>query len=781
MHETWEDLFQGRLPLWLERFADEPAEAVEELLYRRFHHGHLQPAEPEDLLIDWLELVANTERFAERIDTELSAWLAHSWGGVPEASETRRWAEAWQCLANVAGAVDCLPGTVRGLRNRFVEARESLGPFSVSPSLDPYGRYLWALGGHQADRSLGTDWWTMCDLLDDVPFYHASYAIRGVAGLPPTAGEEGGGFRADVVHATVRLGRAFDRLLRQRRLQANQAAEEYGAAVSWALAAFPFLDRWADSLAPRWRRLPESVQGWLADRIPDIGRNRQRRPNGNPEWRDWKAATDPIVARLRTDPLKASSGAEAFLQEARAYAESSGESTPLNRALCRFSLAILGSDSSRSVAWAREARDWEPWNAYSWTTLSQTLEANGRWNEAFAVGSKALERFPNNVVAHTGLAELLRAEGRFREAEQLFRQTLSRFPDNVVAHNGLAELLRAEGRFREAEQLFRQTLSRFPDNVVAHSGLAELLRAEGRFQEAEELFEKALERDRGNTVAKNGLANVLRQTNRPGEAEDLYLEVLRKQPSDPYARAGLEAALQAQGKSLDELDLPELPEIGPAPELVTGSETWPRTIPFGDSSETTAPGETAELEPIGGQPASSPMEASKSSSEAPGIGAIDPGDPYPPTREPRVSEVRESQPRFRAGIDIRAPRARLLRREARRLEVASKEGSSEAATSVPGDLRSEARNLLEARLSERPHDVRALTEKGLLLLESGNIDDARDFLERHAERLPAAPTLWTSLGRAIREQAKARERRLDEEAEVDVRQAPEQLDSLDRA
>ncbi len=273
MLEIWEDAFDSRLPEWLARFAEAPTPALDELFFRRFFHGHLQVADPEDLLVDWIQMLGDTGDFTARLDGELRAWVERRWGGVPESRRAKRWADAWQRLANVVAAVDNeLPLTVEGLRGRFDEAREALGPFSTSPSRDPLGRYLWAIAGHQADRSLEADWWSMCDLGDDVVFYHGSYALGGVAGLPPPPGEEGGGFRNDVVHAVLRLGRAFDRLVAQRRLRLKQAGEEYGVVAGWALAAFPFPDRWCDALAPRWRNEPQWVRDQLVEHVHGLAK-----------------------------------------------------------------------------------------------------------------------------------------------------------------------------------------------------------------------------------------------------------------------------------------------------------------------------------------------------------------------------------------------------------------------------------------------------------------------------------------------------------------------------
>ncbi|HBL28744.1 MAG TPA: hypothetical protein DD490_18060, partial [Acidobacteria bacterium] len=433
-----DDLFAPQpVPEWLRFFEAEPDRAVDALLWRRFYFGPLNVEEPEELLIDWALWMSAEEEFLETLDGALALWVERTWGEHPGAGGTgggaRRLADAWSALAHVVKNVDGLPRTVDALRRAFEEKDEYLGALSVGPSQDPLGRYLDALAAHQQDRSLAPFWWRLCDLGDDTPFYHASYAMAGLIGLPPLE-EEAGGFREEVARGAVALARAFDRLVERGVLPEKRAEGALRSIVRLAMARFPFPEPWGQVFTESAARASERCFHWLDKLLPGRLEVRQEAEAQTPSRRfdhaGWKARAQRIAGELRRNRPAALQAAEELLAEEERYAEISGDSYNVVRSLCNFASSARQTVPRQAVRWADTARRWEPWNAYSWTTLVEALAEWRGADEALPLAWASVERFPEDATTRNGLAEVLKATDRLDEAEQVYRETVDRFPDN---------------------------------------------------------------------------------------------------------------------------------------------------------------------------------------------------------------------------------------------------------------------------------------------------------------------------------------------------------------
>ncbi|MEX1365810.1 MAG: hypothetical protein AB1Z98_21965 [Nannocystaceae bacterium] len=601
LREAYGEVFRSGVPRWLMAFADDPARAIDDLLLGRFHHGRLQASEPEDLLLGWLRQLADYEDFTTGLDAAARSWIEQRWGQMLPSPAGHLLPHAWRRLGAIVSATDELSATARALRERFDDSREFLGPLSSSPSHDPLGSYYRAIAEHQHDRRLASHWWALAMLADGTPFFHGLYGVIGIARLPGRGDHDDGGFRDDVVHAVVQVAKGLSQRSERSLITTPAADLELRAVAGWALAAFPFPDRWRKALAPGWEALPERIRRGLQAVIPGLDGRRLAKPPARSPSRDWSEDTRRLIAKAKRGTASTAE-LERFLAQARARAEQTGDSTPLNRALCRFA-SIRTVDAGVAVGWAAEARQWEPWNAYSWTTLTRALQRANRLDDALTAAWKTVERFPENVVARAGLAEVLKVADRLVEAEAVYRDTVERFPEDVVARNGLAEVRRLlEGGSTRVSTLSSGTL------------------------------------------------------------------LVAREPLAAYASAAV-----------------------------------PRSSP----------------------------------------------------------------------VDSRS--ARVMRREARRAE-----DSAGATDSGPARLRERAKQLLDTRLAEHPHDTRALAELGLLLADTKQLDEARARLGAEAELRKGDPLLWSSLARAVREGARAHGVRLDEATIEQVLAAPEHLRHLDR-
>jgi tetratricopeptide (TPR) repeat protein len=557
--DTWlPPLGGGDASGWLAVFAASPREAVDDLIRDAFYFGPLNLIDRGQLLAGWLDLLGNTDGFAEQLDAEFAGWVERNWGRFDGTAASL--VSAWTCLLSVVEISGKLPAesqlvrSAAALRARFHERRSFLGSFTTGPSADPLGLYLAVTAQFQdEDRSLAGFWHQMSELPDGVPFYHARCAMLGLRRLKAADAAEQGTLRAEIVLGLLRLARAFDRLVRERGLDENIASNTFRRVAVETALAYPDSSRWVEHGLDEFSRLPERAQRWvrkavrpLADierrRAPSgrVGRARTIRPDAS-----WPARARSLVSAVASGAVDRLSDLERLLGEQRRYAEVSGDTYYVGRTLRSAASKLSRVRPSEALRWAEEARAWEPYNAFTWTVMKDVLLRQHDIDHALLFAWIAWKRFPEDAVAANGLAEVLRAAHRDEEAERIYRDTVERFQDNAVARSGLAEVLRATQRYEEAEHLYRDTVERFQDNVVARNGLAEVLRAARRYEEAERVYRDTVEKFPDDVFARTGLAEVLRAARRYEEAERVYRDTVEKFPDNVFAHAGLAEVLRA--------------------------------------------------------------------------------------------------------------------------------------------------------------------------------------------------------------------------------------------
>ncbi|WP_165374302.1 MULTISPECIES: tetratricopeptide repeat protein [Sorangium] len=557
-----DQVFEGApVPPWLRRFEQEPVEALHDLLLGVAELGHLAVAEPEQLLLDWIEALGTTSAFPRRVDQALAAWIERSFGdpllGPPPGSAART-ALAWCRAADVIASEPKLREAASTLKERMLRERHFLGALSEGASRDPLGRAWVALARHQEDRSLVEHWWQLCHLPPDEPWYRGAHGIHGLRGLPPLPEEahRAGGFPVEVARGLVLLGTGLAQRADERWLRPEIARDEFLRTARLTMAAYPLPEAWAafwdDALQ---RPAGEFLQGWLRSLSQAAGARRgaaRAWPMMDPRSEEAKLIAQQL-ARGGAGFEAAVTKATILLRHQQRYAEMTGNDYYFVRSSCNFAARIGKRKADLALSWLRSARRFDPWNAHTWTQEAQILLAKRRLDEALRTAWEATERFPDDEVAHNVLAEVLRAQGRLDEAEAQYRLAIERFPDDEVAYSGLAEVLRAQRRLDEAEAQYRLAIERFPDDEFAYGGLAGVLRAQGRLDEAEAQYRLAIERFPDNEVACGGLAEMLRAQGRLDEAEAQYRLAIERFPDDEVAYNGFAEFLRAQGR-LDEAE-----------------------------------------------------------------------------------------------------------------------------------------------------------------------------------------------------------------------------------
>jgi tetratricopeptide (TPR) repeat protein len=580
---------------WLSVFAASPREAVDDLIRDAFYFGPLNLTDRGQLLAGWLDLLGDTDGFAERLDAEFAGWVEGNWGRFDGTAASL--VSAWNCLLSVVEISGKLPAesqlvrSAAALRGRFHERRGFLGSFTTGPSSDPLGLYVSVIAQFQSeDRSLAPFWQQICGLPDGVPFYHARYAMLGLRRLKATDPAEQGTLRAEIVLGLLRLARAFDRLVRERGLAESIAKSTFHRVALEASLAYPNSSRWVEHGLDEFSRLPERAQKWVRKAVrplADVERRgaastRDRRARSIRPDASWADRARNLVSAVASGAVDRLADLERLVAEQKRYAEVTGDTYYVVRTLCSTASRLSRLRPDDAAHWAEEARGWEPYDPYTWNIvrtiflrqhdldralvfawiawkrfpanavaangLAEALRAAHRYEEAERVYRDTVEKFPDDAFPRTGLAEVLRAAHRYEDAERVYRDTVEKFPDNAFARNGLAEVLRAASRYEEAERVYRDTVEKFPDDVVARNGLAEVLRAAHRYEEAERVYRHAVEQFPNNVVARTGLAEVLRAAHRYEDAERVYRDTVEQFPNESVARTGLADTLRQAGR-----------------------------------------------------------------------------------------------------------------------------------------------------------------------------------------------------------------------------------------
>lgn len=482
--------FAGRrVPPWLRRFEAGPDEALQDLLLGGADLEHLNPADPERVLLDWIESLSPGSGLLAAVDHALASWIGRSWGDPdPKGLGAAVAAVAWCRAADLIGGCpdeEGLSGAAKVLRERLLEEPTFLRSIAEGRARDPEARAWLALAEHQADRTLLPRWWSLCSLPPDVPWYHGELGVYGLRGLPPEAPQLAGGFPKEVPEGLARLADALARRVEDDWLESETARAEFTATARLTMAAYPFpSEKWL----PFWRhvlqdhRLREPLaERWVRDLSPKLDKVTEKGPSARPRWSrpdpEWKPRRKEIEVRLDLGEPAATPLAQVLLEEQRLYAQATGDVHFVVRSACNFAGRFRKSNPRQALEWVRLALEFDPWNDFAWNTTAAVNLTLGYLTEAAKAAREAVRRFPNDPVAHNGLAEVLKAQGRLDDAEAVLRYTIERFyarPEVRSALNSLADLLSHRGELDEAERLLTEALRLNPRDELPRASIKRL-------------------------------------------------------------------------------------------------------------------------------------------------------------------------------------------------------------------------------------------------------------------------------------------------------------------
>ena len=124
--------------------------------------------------------------------------------------------------------------------------------------------------------------------------------------------------------------------------------------------------------------------------------------------------------------------------------------------------------------------------------LGRVFAAGGKWSEALANYTLALELYPTSFKAHKYLGHMYKDRDMPARALVHFRRAVAMNPQAYNVHSALGALLCMQGAVEEGIGHLRRALEIFPTYVWAYNNLGAALKLQGRDQEARQQFERAL-------------------------------------------------------------------------------------------------------------------------------------------------------------------------------------------------------------------------------------------------------------------------------------------------
>jgi len=189
----------------------------------------------------------------------------------------------------------------------------------------------------------------------------------------------------------------------------------------------------------------------------------------------------------------------------------------------------------------------------------------GRYEEAEAVGLRALEEFPDDLDIIFYLGHLYIANDQPDKAVSRYRQFLNvkRAEDRASSHfnllimdhyaseaavwNNLGQCYHRQGRAAEAAEAYRHAIEADPDQEGFYTNLAFTLLRLGEVAQAEAALQKAVGQGVARAMAWNMLGDVLYLQHRPQESEAAYRRAIECDRTDAPAHLGLGRVLMAMG------------------------------------------------------------------------------------------------------------------------------------------------------------------------------------------------------------------------------------------
>ena len=457
------------LQRWREDFAREPDTAFDRLVRGVVPLGGASQLSFGEILD------ALFEPGDAALDTAAAVWLAKRiLGPVPENTSLHRWVSVLEEYFRGIAAME-LPQTGEILRRQHKRLRLWLHGFYEGPDRDPEGAYLLALARAQDDQRFSPLWRRLIlgEELAGRPYL--GIGILGFRKKPEQASRESSGVPEGLLQALVELAdKSGTGQNKWKQTMCSLFATYRRNESYWVEHLAPLLPHHQEqSNARDWlTALLRGIPNWRPPTAETHVPVRRARPVPVPVSRDW-------AQRVRQDPnLCDTPEFSAFLDQHRAYVETTGDPEYINKTFNNLSTSIVRADNRRAelaVSLMDEALEWAPRNPHNWTSYAIALCAAHREGDAINALWEARHHFAWDPIIRSELARILRKSGDLKACEGVLREAVGHFPSDVVCQTELADLLIDLDEVDQAECLFRKVLEFDATDRVARGGLARAL------------------------------------------------------------------------------------------------------------------------------------------------------------------------------------------------------------------------------------------------------------------------------------------------------------------
>jgi uncharacterized membrane protein/Tfp pilus assembly protein PilF len=182
---------------------------------------------------------------------------------------------------------------------------------------------------------------------------------------------------------------------------------------------------------------------------------------------------------------------------------------------------------------------------YRWATVAVVL---GQLLTFFYLPMVLFERYymiteqPSYITERLYFADSLEAQGKLDEAAQEYRQVLAAMPNLYSVHNGLGNVYDGKGMTQDALREYRLSLAMKPDQATPHFKIGRILAAMHQYPEAVEEYSQALQFDPANANIHNDLGVILYQLGKYEKAAEEFSDAIRIDPAHTNARKNLDIA-----------------------------------------------------------------------------------------------------------------------------------------------------------------------------------------------------------------------------------------------
>ncbi len=180
--------------------------------------------------------------------------------------------------------------------------------------------------------------------------------------------------------------------------------------------------------------------------------------------------------------------------------------------------------------------------------LGAVLQEQGYFQEAVNHYSEALRINPNYGNAYNNLGFALQEQGRYKEAFAHYSEALRINPHSAGAHSNMGDLLMIQGKTEEAIGHYHEAIRLRPDYMKTYINWGEKLAAQGKYNEAAELYERALRIKPDSAEIHYNMGTMLAARGDMDEAIAHLRETVRIKPDYAKAHNNLGNALLIQGK-----------------------------------------------------------------------------------------------------------------------------------------------------------------------------------------------------------------------------------------